>query len=223
MSKYMIKKAARAVPLTGEVIGPWSRAEVLKIDHYPWYKAGVKQATSVRLLYDAKAIYVQFICEDKHIFARKTEFNGPVCLDSCVEFFATIEPAVRPDYFNLEINCCGQIHMGFGQERHGRILMAPELARRMKIVTSIKASSKEESAKDNGWWVAAAIPFDVISEFASQKNPGTLVKPGKGTVWKANFYRCGGKTDEQYAVWNDIKWAKPDYHRPEFFGELEFV
>jgi hypothetical protein len=40
--------------------------------------------------------------------------------------------------------------------------------------------------------------------------------------WFANFYRCGGRTEPQYAVWHNIDVSEPDYHRPEHFGELVF-
>jgi len=222
MARYVIKKSLKALPLNGDVKGPWALANVLEIDDFPWYKGGAMQATDVRLLYTDSALYVQFICQDKHISAKNTEFNGPVCLDSCVEFFATIEPQKRPDYFNLEINCCGQFHMGFGPERKGRTLMPVEMSGRIKVVTSIDGDSKEESALDEGWWAAVEIPFDLIGEFASIKNPGTKVAPATGAKWKANFYRCGGKTDDQYGVWNEFDWPQPDFHRPEFFGELVF-
>jgi len=48
------------------------------------------------------------------------------------------------------------------------------------------------------------------------------IRDRSGTVWRANFYRCGGKTDTQYACWNPIGCEKPDFHRPEFFGDLTF-
>jgi len=219
MSNYIITKANCSVPLTGQVAGtPWSGAAELKVAHYPWYTAGQKQDTAVRMLYDAQNLYVQFNCRDRHIFAKETRLNGMVCTDSCVEFFATIDPAVCPDYFNLEINCCGVMHMGYGAGRHGRKLVSPELANRLAIVTSEKTPTRKESPADEAWWVAAAIPFDAISEFTGKK-----VMPTSGTTWKANFYRCGGKTDDQYACWNLIQWEKPDFHRPEFFGDLQFA
>ena len=218
MSQYTIKRATGSVPLTGDVAGPWAAANVLKIDNYPWYKAGQKQGTDVRLMYDDQNLYVQFRCEDKHIFSKETKHNGLVCLDSCVEFFATIDPASGPHYFNLEINCCGVIHMGYGEQRHGRILMDEKAAKGITIKTSEPGPTREESPSDNGWWVAVKVPLALIGEFAGKK-----VQPKPGTPWKANFYRCGGKTDDQYAVWNPIPWKQPDYHRPEFFGELTFA
>jgi hypothetical protein len=219
MSSYAINRATSKVILTGDVAGTaWEHANTLEVDNFPWYTSGQKQGTQARLLYDDDAIYVQFTCEDAHIFAKETELNGPVCLDSCVEFFAMFDPRKKPDYFNLEMNCCGMMHVGLGEQREGRRVITPELAAKIKLKASVPGPTKDESPYDNGWWIAAAMSFDMISEFAGQK-----VKPASGTPWRANFYRCGGKTDVQYGCWNFIPWHQPDFHRPEFFGDLTFA
>jgi len=189
----------------------------LRISDYPWYVGGDKQGTVVRVLYDDESIYLRFRCEDRHIYAETTELNGRVYEDSCVEFFATIDPEAGPDYFNLEINCCGQILMGFGPDCYQRTPITPQLASRIRIETSLAGPTKVESPGDNGWWVAVAVTFEMLSEFASQP-----VSPAPGTIWRANFYRCGGRTDPQYACWNHVDAPEPDFHRPEFFGELIF-
>jgi hypothetical protein len=218
MKSYLVKRANGPVPLCGDApAAPWKTADLAQIDQYPWYKGGTKQATNARVVYDDKALYLQFLCEDRHISAEVTKTNGNVCLDSCVEFFATIDPDKGPDYFNVEMNCCGTRLMGFGPARRPRISVTEEQAKRIQIVTSIPGPTRAEQKGDNGWWAAAAVPFDLLSEFTGRK-----IAPVSGTRWKANFYRCGGKTDSQLAAWNPIAWATPDFHRPEFFGEVRF-
>ena len=219
MKTYVIQRATGPVPLCGDAAaGAWQAAEVAQIDQYPWYNGGQKQGTEVRVLYDDRAVYAQFLCQDRHIFAQVTQVNGNVCLDSCVEFFATIEPDKGPDYFNLEANCCGTPLLGYGPARRPRIAIRPEQASRIRIATSVPGPTKAESPSDNGWWLAAAVPLDFISEFT-----GARIAPGPGTRWKANFYRCGGKTDPQFAAWSPIPWERPDFHRPEFFGDVTFA
>jgi len=216
MRRYVIGSAAGAVPLTGRVAGtPWSRARVLRIEAYPWYERGCKQSTTVRMLYDPQALHVQFRCRDRHVSARATRLNGEVYLDSCVELFAM--PSGGGEYFNLEINCCGCMHLGWGAGRPGRRLVGPELARRVRIATSVASATKDASDDDRGWWVAVSLPFAALSEFA-----GRRIEPGPGEAWRANLYRCGGQIDDQYACWSPIDWPRPDYHRPEFFGTLLF-
>ncbi|HUT61594.1 MAG TPA: carbohydrate-binding family 9-like protein [Phycisphaerae bacterium] len=218
MKQYRIRRASASPPLNGDAsAGPWPQADALKIDEYPWYTAGAKQATAVRALYDDEALYLQFLCEDRHIFAEVTELNGPVCKDSCVEFFATIEPDRRPDYFNVEFNCCGTRLGKWGSQRHGRKDITPAQAERIEVATSVPGPTKADSPNDDGWWLAVKLPLDLLSEFT-----GVRVRPASGTRWRGNFYRCGGRSDPQLACWNIIEWARPDYHRPEFFGEIVF-
>jgi hypothetical protein len=98
------------------------------------------------------------------------------------------------------------------------VLSTPAQAARIKVATSVPGSTKEESPSDNGWWLAAELPWDMLSEFT-----GVKIAPKAGTAWRANFYRCGGKTDEQYGSWNPITSPKPDFHRPECFGNITFA
>ena len=221
MRRYTVKKTSSKVPLSDQVISTaWSEAEKLSIDNYPWFKAGRKQATTVRMLYDERAVYVQFLCEDKHIYADHAEVNSAVCIDSCVEFFAQPAPQVDQRYFNLEINCCGNFLLGWGKnikDISGNFV-DPELSRKyLNISASVPGPRKQESPEDDGWWVAVEIPFELLSKLSGRK-----IEPTSDTIWRANFYRCGGKTDPQYACWNWVDTPRPDYHRPEFFGELAF-
>ena len=40
----------------------------------------------------------------------------------------------------------------------------------------------------------------------------------------ANFYKCADATSmPHYVTWNPVLTDKPDFHRPEFFGELIFM
>ncbi len=216
---YLVRRASGPVRLACD--DPvWGQADRLEIDEYPWYTSGLKQATAVAVLYDDEAIYLLFVCEDKHISAVETLANSNVHIDSCVEFFATIDPDGRWGkwgYFNFEANCCGAAKLGFRPGPEWRTLAPAELVETIRVNTSIPTPTKDESPDDDGWWLAAAIPFSAISEMVDGD-----VAPKSGDTWRANFYRCGGKTDPQYAAWNPIDLPEQDYHRPEFFGNLEF-
>lgn len=44
-----------------------------------------------------------------------------------------------------------------------------------------------------------------------------------GQTIKANFYKCGDELQTPHFLsWNPINIEKPDFHRPDFFGSLEF-
>lgn len=216
MRQYKINPTSQAPPLCGDIDGTaWAAAEVLSIDNWPWHQGGLKQQTEARLLYDNQALYLQFQCDDVHSYAEATELNGAVYKDSCVELFAAPGRDPAEGYFNFEANCCGTFHLGFGPGRDGRQLITPELAKRIEVATSIPGPTKNESPTDQHWWLAAKLPLEVIAGMA-----GRAVQAKPGDLWRANFYRCGGKTDDQYACWNPITVASPDFHRPECFGRL---
>ncbi len=217
MKNYVIRKAVGAVPLVGTKTGPWAAANELHVAEFPWFKGGSKQATTARMLYDDKALYLQFACEDKNIWSEARPLNGTVCVDSCVEFFASPAPAKGPHYFNFEANCCGQIHLGFGPGRGDRKLIDANLARGIRVATSVPGPSKDESPADSAWWLAAALPYDALSAFT-----GMTIRPDSGGTWRGNFYRCGGKNNQQFACWNPVGTPGPDFHRPEYFGEIRF-
>jgi hypothetical protein len=195
----------------------WERARPLEITEYPWFVSGAKQNTTVRLLYDARALYLQFHCQDRHILSNITALNGLVCNDSCVEFFATPDPAARPDYINLEFNCCGVLHLGFGPNRHSRTQVSEAVAETIEVVASEPGPTRDESPTDRAWWVAARLPFEAVENLSHRP-----VRPQPGSAWLANFYRGGGQTDPQYAAWNPILTPTPDFQRPEYFGLLRF-
>ena len=78
--------------------------------------------------------------------------------------------------------------------------------------------AKDVSPDDDGWWLVATIPFEVIGELS-----GRQVKPAAGDVWQGNFYRCGGTIDPQYACWSPVDTPQPHFHQPGYFSELRFA
>jgi hypothetical protein len=45
----------------------------------------------------------------------------------------------------------------------------------------------------------------------------------KGKTCNANFYKCGDKLAEPHFIaWSNIDTPKPDFHRPDFFGQVFF-
>lgn len=221
MKSYDFEYVSGSVPLDDEAVtDPWTRANEFDIAEFSWYEGGPKPATRGRGLYDDDALYLRFEVEDHDITAEVTELNGPTFRDSSVEFFAAPNPG--GNYFNFEVNCCGQFKLawqepGWMEREIGRDLISAELADRISVRTSVPGPTKRASPDDEAWWVTAAIPFDVLHELT-----GRAVKPTEGTNWRGNFYRSGVATDSQKATWNPIGKPDPDYHSPEYFGRLRF-
>ncbi|WP_019029091.1 carbohydrate-binding family 9-like protein [Colwellia piezophila] len=211
MSQYRITKtSAKQIPLD------WSSVTALDIRIFPWYESGEKQDTQVKIVANDKTLFIQVIAQDKYSFAKQTELNHMlVCADSCVEFFFSPSGVLGSSYVNLEVNCCGTLHLAYGAGRDNRQFISLETASLIARQTSLNAPVKIESEHDNEWRVEIALPFSAIEQLTGEKV--------NKDQWFANFYRCGGRTEPQYAVWNNIDVATPDYHRPEHFGELVFI
>lgn len=193
----------------------WADIPALNIDTYPWYESGLKQATRVQLAYSNDALFIHIQADDRYSFAQQTQLNHMlICEDSCVEFFFSPSGQLGSSYINLEVNCCGTLHLAYGPDRKPRKFIPLELAGFIERSTSIKSPVKFEQAKDTSWSVEITLPFKVIEEFTQEK-----IDKNK---WFGNFYRCGGRNEPQYATWNNIDVEEPDYHRPETFGELSF-
>jgi hypothetical protein len=194
----------------------WPSIKQLSIDTYPWYKSGAKQDTQVKLAANDERLFIQIIAQDNYSFAKQTKLNHMlICEDSCVEFFFSPSGVLGSNYVNLEVNCCGTLHLAYGDARDNRKFISLENASIINRKTSINSPVKIEQRNDSQWSVEIELPFAAIEGLTGEKiNKNT---------WFANFYRCGGRTEQQYAVWNNIDVLEPDYHRPEHFGKLTFA
>jgi hypothetical protein len=209
MSQYTIHKTIDQSP-------NWPMFTALDIDKYPWYKKGVQQNTQVKLCASNETLFIQIIAQDSYSFAKQTQLNHMlICEDSCVEFFFSPSGILGSSYVNVEVNCCGTLHVAYGAGRENRQFISLEAASLITRSSSISSPIKLESKNDTQWKVEIALPFTAIEQLT-----GELVNKDK---WFANFYRCGGRTQPQYAVWNNIDVPEPDYHRPEHFGKLVFI
>lgn len=208
MNQYIVKK------ITTPQIN-WRAIDSLSIDTYPWYESGEKQSTNIKLAANSDTLFIQIIAQDKYSFAKQTELNHMlICEDSCVEFFFSPSGEFGRSYVNLEVNCCGTLHLAYGAGRENRKFISLESASLIQRKASIQSPVKFEQESDTEWCVEIALPFAAIEQLTGKKI--------NHQRWFGNFYRCGGRKDPQYAVWNKIDVAEPDYHRPEHFGEIAF-
>ena len=169
---------------------------------YP-YRPDVRFA----IAHDGRALLIRFEVEEDNPRAVTTEDNGPVWEDSCVEFF--VKKPGSPYYFNFETNCIGT---GLAAKRLSRSefthFSPDEMARVVRRPSLPKAPLDIHGR--TAWSLELEIPFDLIVPDGSV--PERLM---------ANFYKCGDKTAvAHFLSWNPVPVPAPDFHRPEFFGEL---
>ncbi|MGX1931239.1 carbohydrate-binding family 9-like protein [Flagellimonas sp. 2504JD4-2] len=183
--------------------------DVLNWDSFPYQpKVGFKIAHS------NNQIWLKYEVEEENILAEKTEPNSYVFRDSCVEFF--FDPLSDGNYYNFEINCIGTILSAYGAQRKPREFLSPDTIKNViQTKSSLGSQSFTERTGGHSWEITIILPAEVLTH-----DSGIQLK---GLQSRANFYKCGDATSKKhYLSWNPIDTNKPDFHRPEYFGELIF-
>ena len=183
-----------------------------KINHVNWKEYPYAPDVHFRILHTGNEIWLKFFVQEKHIRAIETQTNGPVHKDSTVEFFISLD---GNNYYNFEFNCIGTRHLAYGSGRENRTRISPEIAEKIRIKSTLGEKPFEEKSGDFHWEMMLQIPLECFVF--------DTLKSLNGIEATANLYKCGDDTSEPHFIsWNPIETATPDYHRPEFFGEIIF-
>ncbi len=218
--KYKVKRVSVPVDLDSKWDeGQWQGVEALEILNYMGDKPSHFPRAEAKLIYDEANIHVFFRVEDRFVRSVATEYHGSVWEDSCAEFFFTPGTDISEGYFNIEMNCCGVMLMahqtGLGQNT---VSVAVDDCQKIEIVSSIKEKTVDpEIAEPLTWSLQYRVPALMLEKYAS------VEKPAAGVIWRANFYKCGDETSHpHWLTWSPVDRPSPNFHLPEFFGEIEF-
>lgn len=172
-------------------------------DDYP-----CKPKVSFLIARSDTGIYIRFDVEKEYVRASCAEDLSPVYEDSCVEFFCQVPG--EGYYRNFEFNCIGAC---LASKRKGREedveLFTQEQLSGIKRFASL--GRKPIGDIESNWSLTLMIPFSLMG-YEANTFPEKL---------NANFYKCGDKTKiPHFLSWNPIETINPDFHRPEYFGEI---
>ncbi|MDR0510288.1 MAG: hypothetical protein LBH06_04265 [Rikenellaceae bacterium] len=171
-------------------------------------------------------LLLRFEVKEECVLGRVTEDNGPVWRDSCVEFFVAFD---ADGYYNFEFNCLGSLLLCFGEGRGEQRVKAPAevlqaIGRKVSLnnpaagLDSFQTNPTPFGLLEGGveWNLEARIP---VAAFFMH-SIGTL----DGVTARANFNKCGDDLPRPHFLsWQPISTPQPDFHRPEFFGEVRFM
>lgn len=188
---------------------------ILKIDQVNWPEEWPeKPEVTVDVTNSQDWLFLKWHVKGEQIRAVTTEDQGPVWEDSCVEFFCQVPGDAH--YMNFECNCIGAM---VGSRRLGRAedvqpFSLEEMAR-IERTCSFPRKTFEEKDGMFEWAVELAIPLDLIFRDTKPVFPQKL---------RCNFYKCADKTKRPHFLsWQPIHLPKPDFHCPDFFGEIELI
>jgi hypothetical protein len=196
-------------PASGDFFESLAIADRQSLDYVLWTKPVQTPQVSFSILYNEKCIYLRYFVRESERRATVQKTNGAVWEDSCVEFFISLDN--RMSYFNFEFNSLGTKLGAFGTTRTRRrslpVLVVETITTKVELVTIAPGNFE--------WNLFVAIPLSVFQQPAGFSLTGKRVH--------ANFYKCGdGLKDLHFLSWSDLNNAEPDFHRPEYFGELFF-
>ena len=177
----------------------WETAEVAKVEIINWAEHTYKPDMTARILYSEYGLHIKLSTNEDPIVARKRRQNEQVCEDSCMEFF--FRPNANDDrYFNFELNAFGTMYMSVRRSRED-FYYPQEDKKYFKVVSDVGPDE---------WSVMFTVPFEFID-----RELGGHTKKIYG-----NLYKCGGDK-KHYLTYYPVGTERPDFHRPEYFGEFE--
>ncbi len=162
-----------------------------------------------QIAYSKSHIIIHYDVEEEYVKGQFIRPNENVWEDSCVEFFISLDE--RKSYYNFEFNVLGTGLIGYGPAvKAKRNRLSTE-----EILTVDTFSNIRTLNKVKNWQEILVIPVELI---------GLKLGELKGKVAYANFYKCGDELPNPHFIsWNLIDNPTPNFHLPEFFGEVRFV
>lgn len=196
----------------------WLSVKALHLTHYMGQVPSFHPNVHVKMMYDKYNIYVIFRVNDRFVRSIIEEYNGPVSTDACVEFFFSPDINLPERYFNLEINAGGTPLMSYhiyGQKEYQKVSV--EDFKKIEIAHSLPRRVDKEIATPITWIIEYKLPVSILEKY------GSVIHPGAGKIWYANFYKTSSKgSNPHYITWSQVDNLEPNFHLPQFFGELKF-
>ena len=183
------------------------------IDTVNWAEFPYKPTAEFRMVATPEGLVINYRVKEGSVAAVAPADCGNVWEDACVEFFSS--PADDGYYYNVECNCAGTILIAVGKDRHVRERAPKEVLEAVKRWSSLGREPFAERVGECEWQVVLLIPYGTYFKHDFKTLDGMTIR--------ANFYKCGDKLQTPHFLsWNPIEVKEPDFHRPEWFGELNF-
>lgn len=189
------------------------------LENAPWKDFPDKPDVQFRIAWSTDNLLLKFNVKEREILGSFTKDLSDVYKDSCVEMF--LSPEGKDYYYNFEFNCLGSCLLQKGSERKGREVLSQDVLDRIIRIPSLGRDPvhyyHEGLAEDaHTWSLMLVIPASVFIY--------ETIESFSGIRMEGNLYKCGDELETpHYLCWNSIGTETPDFHQPEFFGELWFT
>lgn len=177
-------------------------------EKYP-YKPKVEFAAA----HTGDALLLHYRVEEQSVRAVAHKDHEHIWEDACAEFF--IMPAEDGIYYNVECNCTGKLLLAAGKDRNERMPAPAEVMQSIGRWASLGTEPFDTRTEPTRWELALRIP---VTAFFQHK-----FNSFDGMKAMGNVYKCGDCLPVPHFIsWNPIKTGSPDFHRPDFFGQMIF-
>ena len=186
-----------------------NKAQREYIDTINWNEYPYKPIAAFDIARSDKNLYIRYFVKGNSLKALFNADNSPVHRDSCVEFF--MKKAEENNYINFEFNCIGTCDAAHRESREVKTSLTEEEYKTIRRHSSLEFKPFEEKKGVCSWELIVSIPFQLMG-----LDPENLPEKIQG-----NFYKCADDTEFPHFVsWNPIGVPQPDFHRPEYFGDI---
>ncbi len=214
---YQILRVKSPPQIDGRLDEPaWFAAPAIDRFEFTWHRAGAREQSVAKLLYDDEHLYVGHICQDAHITARHTQHDGPIPEDDCFEVIFAPNPAHPEVYFNIEWNVVGGYIDNHRPEGPNKPRAKVWDAEGVVIAGRHVGTLNDDTDRDESWTCEVAIPLRNFARYMP------ALPPVPGSHWNLNLNRHGGQTNPQYSQWSRADTATPSFHTPHRFGKAVF-
>jgi hypothetical protein len=190
----------------------------VRIDKSNWIDYPYQPLVQLYTGYSNCYLWLLFDVERDFFRAKALADQDAVWEDSCVEFFVSTGRMVDNEYSsaedivyrNFEFNALGICLSAVGNIEN-REFLKPEEMKQILRFPGLNNTTLPKEGDEFNWKLSVAIPLSLLG-----------LQPG--SAFRANCYKCGDLTLQPhflslYGITSDA----PDFHLPQFFGEMELV
>ena len=209
--KYISLLDYADIERAGDILEESGKRDTIEIlnwhDKYPY-----KPITYFNIARSKDCIFIKYSVQGSMIRAIYSNDQESVHEDSCVEFFCM--PVGAEKYTNFEFNCIGTCAASSRKGRNEEVIrFLPEELQTVKRYPSMGRRAFNEMEGMFEWELTVQIPMKLLGV-----DPENLPEKILG-----NFYKCADGTNSMhFLTWSPVPTPTPDFHRPEYFGELIF-
>ncbi len=199
---------AEAVAQAFETVAPEKVAYCNWPEEFPY-----TPEMTFRMFHTGSHFFIRYEVAENYTAALVTEDGGEVWTDSCAECFIALD---ENSYYNIEATCIGRILFNNRKSRNENLIIGPKEALDSIIrMPSLGTEPFEERIGDNHWTLTLVVPATALFRHNLSDWSGLKVR--------MNVYKCGDNLSKPHFLsWQPVSVPAPDFHRPEFFTEVEF-